>query len=838
MLLTEINHSASIYEKNKKDFQWDKDVHFLLDNRMGLDQMSLQKIHLRDKLAKGEMPPLNPLLMASLNIKMYGHARKKDFNTIPHFPLIDQVIGEAIGELEKQPFEPSAVDISLYSGSEKNRLHLMQLQDGLKKHIYEPYKEKITREYMMQYGVADITQMSHEDQQQMQSDISNRIQQMMPEKINEYFDKEYVSPFSEMAQMLLDLECKSKNLKDHFDTRFFQGYNHGLEMSYIYESHGMPRIKTCFRKGASWEGGEDVDCIEDGDALKYEMNNRSLIEIINDYGGLLSKSDLEKLESLGNFGQGLNGDFNIQGPILESQMMGFYADNYKELYPDGINIRTPEGQDTMLRLRSMFYRGGANRKYRDCHIVYKTPIMINMVTRVVNGRVEFCWRDSDYVMNPDYGDIEIKAIKSIQVRGCRAIGEGKNKIYIDAGPLKYDWADISDPRKKKLPYSGGFYGRESGGEPVPPMEKGINFQIKVNVEAGRLEEEKGFNIGKVFLMLESARPDDWTPEMFFDVMKGTRVISLDETKLNPTLAGALLQGGRIFNSIDMSNIVAIKDSIEQIEILYRNMRRAMGAQEREISPYASMENVRASQQNASSRTFDVYNKHNKYVNNTLQMYMDFCMYVYRKNPAALSWVANDMNMEMLISDDFLNFGRMGVFVGNTIEDQISLREFKQETLPFIQNGAYEVIGEFARIKQAKSWGEILQAAESLTRKAKNMREQAQASQQQQQQQLAQQEAEAIDKQLQHQDKLATDKNMTAIELADINSKQMYNAVDVDKDNQSDINQRNDATLEYERQRDEKDRRLKEKQMAIDREIDLKKIEASLKVKRLATKVKK
>lgn len=837
-MINDIDHTLSQYEKNKDNFQWDKDVLVLLQSRMGVDANTRAKLEFKEELAKGKMPKLNAQQQQNLNIKMYGHARKKDFNLIPHFPLIDQVLEEAVGELERQPFEPSAEDISLFSKNIKDSEHKQEMEAWLMQNKLKPFYENLTQEYFLKYGIADLAQLSHEDQQQVQSDIENRKKQLTPKDINNYFENDYYSPFSEMAQFLTDLECKSKNLKNHFDKRFRHGYVNGAQISYIHKSHGLPRITQCHRKYFDWEGDEGVDTIEDGFVAFYDYP-RSLIQTYVMYGEQLTDADIKKLEKNNDYSRGINGDFNILGPVQETAMLSFYYDNHKELFPDGINWRSEEGQRILMQIRQLTSRGiHPSRMVRDCHAVWITSTHMKLVERNVKGRKERAWRHNDYVMNPDYGDISVQKVRGMQVRGCRSLGEGNNKVFIDAGPLDFDWADIYDPIKRKLPYTGGFYGLDFGRSITAPFDKGINFQIKINVEAARLEEEKGFDLGKMFVMLESAMPDGYTPEIFFDTMKGTRIINLDENKLNPQIASALMSGGRVFNSIDMGNQVKVKEAAEEIERLYYTLKRAMGLDGKDISPYDSIENVRQRQQMASSRTFDVYNKHSRWQNNTLQMYMDFCMDTYRQNPGAIEQMTSDLNMAMLMSDEFLQFGRVGVFVGNSVEDQVAIREFKQEMLPFIQNEAYEVLEDFARIKKAKSWGEVLNATQSLSRKSAAMRQAAQeaaiAQQQEERAALAEQKQMDYD----HQDRQLLQKSETSIDLAEINSREQANAVDINKNSQNDFTEQAEKDLAYQRERDNKDRALEYKKADDKLKVDLAKVMEMQKNRRLTKKAKK
>lgn len=837
-MINDIDHTLSQYEKNKDDYQWDKDVLVLLQSRMGVDANTRKRLEFKEQLAAGKMSKLNPQEQQNLNIKLYGHARKKDFNLIPHFPLIDQVLEEAVGELERQPFEPSADDISLFSKNIKDSEHKEEIKAWLNKNKLEPLFQGITQRYFMENNIADMAQLSHEDQQQVQSDIEARKKQQTPREINDYFENDYYSPFSQMAQFLTDLECKTKNLKNHFDNRFRHGYVHGAEISYIHKSHGLPRITPCHRKYFDWDGDEGVDTIEDGFVAFYDYP-RALVQCYALYGEHLTDADIKKLEKNNDYARGLNGDFNIQGPIQETAMLSFYYDNHKEMFPDGVDWRSEEGQRVLMQIRQITSRGiHPSRMVRDCHAVWLTSTIMKLVERNVKGRREYAWRHNDYVMNPDYGDITVKKVRGMQVRGCRSLGEGNNRVFVEPGPLQFDWSDIYDPIKKKLPYSGGFYGLDFGKSITAPFDKGINFQIKINVEAARLEEEKGFDLGKMFVMLESAMPDGYTPEIFFDVMKGTRIINLDENKLNPTIAGALMQGGRVFNSIDMSNKVGVKEAAEEIERLYYTLKRAMGMDGKDISPYDSIENVRQRQQQSSSRTFDVYNKHGRFENNTLQMYMDFCMDTYRENPRAIEQMTSDLNMAMLMSEEFLQFGRIGVFIGNSVEDQIAIREFKQEMLPFIQNEAYEVLEDFARIKKAKSWGEVLNATQSLSRKSAGMRQAAQeAAMKQEQEQMA-----AIERQKQmdydHQDRQLLQKGANAIDLAEINATDKANAVDINKNAQNDFTEQAEKDLAYQRERDNKDRALEYKKADDKLKVDLAKVAEIQKNRRLTQKSKK
>lgn len=816
-----IDHFLSYAKKKVEDFKWAKEAYKVYYRSMSPSFEEWQRSYLKQNLAAGEMPNLNDMDLKRMGIKMYGHAAKRDFNLVPHFPLIDTLYEKMKGIRQRMNFEPMAVDISLFAKNIKSQEQLQRLQESLK-YDYDLFKEKITREYLMRYGVTDVSQFSHEEQQDMQEEIGNRVKEMTPERINEYFDKEYYSPFSEQSQMMLDYESNTKNLKNHFEMRFAEGYKDNLEVSYMYTSHGLPRITLIDSRTFTNIESDDCKEIEYSERC-FHQTYRAPMDILNLYGEDIKLSDIEKIKP-GFFHIGFNGNINILNGVQETLALSHYADNYErdpERYHN-IDQRTPEGQEKMMAFKSMFFnRNRTGSMISDGHVTFKTPIDMKSVKRITNGRIEYSWRDSDYEKNPDV-DIDVKTFKSVKVWQARCIGDPMGEVFVKAGPLDFDWADISDPTKKRHPYSGGYHGtlvvEQNGTRRRRGLfDKGIVHQVNINIENARCEEEKGFNIGKVFVMLQEARGPDVTPEMFFDTMKGSRLIDLDGSQLTGTFASALAASGRIFNSVDMSNNVAVKDSMEQIEAHFRSMKRAMGVDEMDVNPYSTDNVARVGQENATNSTLDLFTTHIKYMNNTLQMYIDLCHYAYKKNPRVLEGVMNDMSYQLLLTEDFLQHGKPGVFIRNDIQDQMLLRETKMDAVHFIQNGAYSIIPDYVRFKMGRNMAEILNAAEAMARKSDNQQQQMMQAQQEQAKQAMAQRQQELEATWAHESSEKDKDRHTKIDTSAMMAEQWLNQADVDQDGQNDLNQNADKQRGFDREENEKDRRLK-------REIEMRKAE--------------
>ena len=837
-LLADIKHHESYSKKKANDYQWAKNAFDIYDQNMALHKEERRRMEIKYSLAQGELPDLNPYDMKLMSIRINPVNQKRAFNRIPHVPIIDTLYNLIVGERQRQVFEPMAFDIGLFSRGEKSRLHLLYLQKYLERTVYEPYKAEVTQRYMMELGIQSPTQLGSDEQQQMMSDINKRLLEMTPDRINEYFKKDYVSPFSEEAQMLLNYEKRTKNLKHHFEERFKHGYIANVEASYIYESHGNPFLEICNPEGLSWDCSDDVNFIEDCDIVKYETY-RTYMDIFNRHGEKIKASDVENIDA-GYYNVDAFGRTTYKSPVtpmMESQIISYYSDNQHKLFPHGIDQNTPEGQATLIALQSKFYTGHGlvGERIRDCHIAFRTPVLLKHVKREVNGRIEYSWRDYDYVLNPDHGDIDEKVIRSTEVWETRMLGTPARGVYIDCGPVKYQWADIDNPRKKKLPYTGVIYNKlMNNSKNRGGFDRGVPYQIEFNIESARLEEEKSFNIGKLFTMFMSAKPDEYSWEGYVDLIKGSRVVPIDETKLmGNNVALAMATGGHIFKSVDLTNTPSIADSIQQLDIIYRNMMRSMSidpGRQGDASPYISIENNKQNIQNSSNKTLDIYTTHNLGINNTLQMYMEFCHYVYSKNPRILTWVSDDMSMaELRLSDPFLSFGKVGTFYTNSIDDQRDLYDFKTQLMNMIQNpDAFRIIEELARISFAKTPTELLNAARAISDKFSQQMKEAQESQTAQLQQQMQIEMQNKEREYQHDKEMQEADRQEKLGVAALTAEQFMNQYDIDQDSINDLNEREERKMKHETEENEKDRRREamENEKQRQHELDLERIRAA------------
>lgn len=819
-----IDHLKSYAKKREKDFEWVEDAHKIYSSSLNLGYAERARLRFKYDLSVGYMPKMNPRLYNQLSIRDNFGYDIREFMKVPHQPMINTIIESLVGERQRMPFEPMAVDIGMFSMNEKRRLHTSMLQDYLKERIMVPLNERVGRQYFMENGIADLTQVSHEDQQQIQSDIRGRVAEQTPEKINEYFNNEYYSAFSEEAQQLLEHEKNRMSLKFLYEDSFKHGLISNKEIQYISERHMLPFMERVNPEWFAWEGSADCPFFEDGDAAHYRAP-RTYMDIFSRYGDKIKPGDVSKIGEMSSYDRkGFSLDtmfdsrreYQSNDPVMESRIIGFYSEN-EHLFPEGINQNSGAHQELILALKSRFGNdSGVNGPLiEDSHVVFRTTNKVKLITRDVKGRLEYSWRDSDYVCNPDVGDVEEKNYITTDIMQARRLGSERNGVFIDKGPLPFQWTDPDNPYSRKLPYFGGWHNKLMGNTSIDMgnMDRGINLQLQFNIESARLSEERSYNMGKVFTMLMSMKPDKYSWPEFIETIRGSRIVPIDDSKLTSQASIAMAAGGRILQSLDLSNEANVAGAMQHMENIFRNMQATMGwnpLRNGGGSPYSSNATNQQNYMAATNQTYDVHSAHAKLMENSLNGYMEQCRRTYRNFPKTLRWITDDMTAaELTLSEEWLAYAKMGVVIRSSVEDQDSMRELKLETMNFIQNQNAHLISTIARIKFAKTPAQILNIGDRLAKKI------AEENAQNQKAQLAVMQEDAKKKEqmelakLQNAQKINQDKIEGNLGMAALEQDSLY---DIDHDDRSDLLEKTDKEIAYKERKDAADRELEREKM--------------------------
>jgi hypothetical protein len=278
----------------------------------------------------------------------------------------------------------------------------------------------------------------------------------------------------------------------------------------------------------------------------------------------------------------------------------------------------------------------------------------------------------------------------------------------------------------------------------------------------------------------------------------------------------------------------------------------LGSQSASLAVSNNQQNI----QQSSYQTYDIYNLHNKVVENLLNAILNTARIAFRDNENMKTYILSDMSIaELEIDNELLERSELGIKLKNSAQDLENILEVKRLMQPMVQNGLIS-FPELIRMQFSKSASELMNIAENAEAKMiKRQAEQQQAQQQQmeQQAQIAQQ-LEQMRQQFQmgmQQMKLESEERQSEIESTRFAQQQ-----DIDQNNVADVNEREALRLEFELYKFDKEYELKELELKLkyndnsgklkvelsklsqDKELEMKKLKDNLEIKNKEIAVKR
>ena len=276
---------------------------------------------------------------------------------------------------------------------------------------------------------------------------------------------------------------------------------------------------------------------------------------------------------------------------------------------------------------------------------------------------------------------------------------------------------------------------------VAPMDLGKPWQYKFNVQLAKIHELEATDMGKVFLTSFHAKPKNWSWQKFILMAKYGKIIPIDLQQEGVTPADA-----QIFKSLDLSTISDLAGKLQYLEFIKNQVALSMSYNPSRLGMQQSSVSVTNNQQNimqSSYQTYDLFNTHNKVVENLMNVVINVARVAFKDNPPIKTYVLDDMSVaELDIDWEMLWRSELAIKVRNSSQDFENILQVRQQAQSMIQNGLIS-FPELIRLQWAKSGADIMNIAEGAEERMK----QQQAEQQQAQQEQMQQQAE-IQQQLQ------------------------------------------------------------------------------------------
>lgn len=837
-----LNKRLTWRQQTKKDNQWMKDCINFIDSQYYCyqDIANLRRLQMNYDLANGHgEKAMEEYGKHQVDLPEDKFGNMNIYGNIQHHPVIQQVYKAMVGEQQLRPLTPLALDTSAFSMSQARRKRLQMSQEYLHEQIIAPamarIKAEVQQQYTQQNGIKDLFKLDPQQQMQMQADIEQRTKAATPKEIQDYMRKDYKSPSSIQAQKILDFAMHDLNIKFITDENFKNLIIAGKEIYRVGIRNGKTFLELVNPMGFFHISRPNALFIEEGVCWKYEQQI-----MFNDlhawHGEEIGNSNelRDKLDHISYSSRGRK--FGEPNP----QMVVEVARGNTDIITKAPDIMTREGQE-FLQAQLLHGYGRKNQwgDIRHVHCAWKGLRRLKQIKRYNpdNDRVKSIWIDESYVFNPTKTDEN--GYRDVEEYICWApcIFEGslvQNDIYLGVGPVEYQYKSLDNPWEVKGPYVGGTYSKlMNNTEEAAPMDPAKAWQFKFNLQMARIHELEATDLGTVLHTTLNSIPEGWSFEQYFLMMKYGKLAISDNTR-----EGWRPEDAQMIKQLDLSTTHRVAEKLQYLDYIRNQIILSMDYNPSRLGLQGPTVAVTNNQQNiiqSSYQTNDVFNIHNKIVENLLNVVVDVEKVSLRENDSLKGYVLDDLSIADLdLNWELIDGSEINVKIVNSSEEYQNVQEIKQLMQPMVQNGLLS-LPDLIRVGFSKSKAELLNFAEQAQEASEKRMQQAQSAQEQlmqQQQQMAMQ-MEQMRKEFELQ-KQANEHNMR-IQEALIESSWAAQQMDIDRNKIPDTLTLERAKQEFELKKLEKEHqfkskehedemRLKEKEFQLEKDLTQTKLE--------------
>lgn len=818
----EIKLRVSDSAKYTSDFQRAKDILEVIDNYYGVyrDDEKISKYSINYDLFNGRLD-VN-LYSDPLKVKMGGEEVVLEQNDIVHYPFISQIARAMHGEQKIRPFIPIAKDI----GPAAMNMRKMKYNDLIKERINTvlvgPLRETIFQTWMQENGVTDPREMPPEMQQQMQADIQQRMQARMPEEIMEYMENQYSTPTQRGAQQMVDFLVDFLDIKFKQDEGFKNAIVTGEEIYYVGERNGDVVFDIINPKYFTWYGSQHTVQYEKGDWAKYEQWF-SIESSMQRHAMTLDNKNLKDLEK---YIEPIGGIKNIGDPRLDPIQRAVMYDlsdsrNPRREHYENMNIGLRSDHNEMLNLyASVINRYGGSYGtsisaygIREVHCAWRDKRKLKYVIRrdEKTGEKQSYWLDEHYEPQPK--DIEIKDVWVDQVWEGTKLGTHQDPIYTNIRPRAGQYKSIFDPFDVDLPYYGMAYNTHmNNSKNVSPVDLGKSFQKEIDATMSNIRFDMATDIGKVFMMELSMKPENWTWQEFMSAIKTGKM-----AVVNTNQSGTPLDHNAS-KAIDMSRIDDISNKLAYLNTLRQFLVQAMlfnDARVGAIGEYATNNNTRANQSASYNQTEDFFDTHRKIVERALNGLINIAKTVYKDKPHRKELIFDDITLAELESSGDFWYEALGIKISLSSDDIRDVGRIKDLALTLAQNTMSPK--SIVELSLAKTPTDVMDIMRKETKAAQMMQEQQMQAQQQMMEQQRQAAIEEREAKFQQELTLAQIDNASKEKRSALEASQFERQSDVNNNKIADSVERAEKQGEMDKFKIEMDHKIKQEELDIKRE---------------------
>lgn len=696
-------------------------------------------------------------------------------NYLRHYDIISQVVNTLSGEWQKRP----------------DLFRVKQLGDGATNE-YLRAKVEMTKQYVVQRIESEINRKllekgidinkndfaSQEEAQAYQEQLTQAKQALTPQAIQKYMDTDFLTQAEIWGQHQKDFDREYFNLAEKEKIEFEdmliadRCFRHFYITPTGYGQETWNPITTFFHKSP------DIIYIEDGDYVGRILN-LSINTIIDRYGHLMTKEDLDTLQGNNNedktkwvdsqFSWVYNNYFvPFQGfPAIDiaRQGMGLLQNNGEIPFADN-NFFNYVNENSYFRERLGYYF--VTEAY------WKTQKKLFKITYIDEETQEIVVKivDENYII-PDYfvESIDIFAeehdVNTYCVTEINEVWKGikintsidknlKKDLYLAIQPNDFQFKGDFNIYGSKLPVCGQVFSvRNSHSMSLVDMMK--PYQIGYNVVMNQLYQLAEKEIGMFVVMDVNMFPSskDWGGEDAWDkwmLMAKTLGLLPADTSPQNVRNSLAATGGFLPKVIDLNLAAQMVSRMNIAKFLEEQALKQVGFNAYRTGAYSATSTAQGVEQGTAAsynQTETYFTNFSNYLRRCTQMALNMAQFVQsKKEDVTFTYIKGDLNRAFVkvLGTDLL-LADLGVFVVNSQENARQLEMMRRFALENNTSGLTGV--DMANIIMMNSPQQIKRELEVSYNKILEQQQQAQQLKQQELEQTKQLEDAKLQQENQH-----------------------------------------------------------------------------------------
>lgn len=703
---------------------------------------------------------------------------------IGHYPKINTITRNLIDTVAAPPLVAIAKDYSMYGRKYREEKTVEAIKEHYYNTLFKPREDAVKSQYLQENNIQDVFSLSPEEQNQVENDLRKRIKEAIPKSMMEDL-KKIRTPDEKIKQVLINNDRREYGMDNMLREGAEMAIMSNSEYYKIGKNGNKPTIELLDSKYVTWIGSSSTLYSHKGSMAKH---TRYLTphEVIKKYGREVMSNKKFIAELSGKFDEipGYSGWNHNHGDSSSGLFVNLEYD-FLDMIDRNPNLiqndwRTQAGQDdikNVYRLLSQSWQPGYG--IREDYVTWKWTEMIKQVIRrEADGTFKEYYLGDWYVFSPEKGDVEIRNFPINKVWHGTVLG---NDLIVGLEAVDWvyhKWEDIFDPN---LTIVGTNYGKSIGYEStktiICPAKR---YQLSYNIAKSKNEEIEAAETGPISMFNLGMRPQGWSEEDYAKMIFSSKRVPFSTERNSRDVGGApVIQTNHSSSEIDRREARLDRIEREMYESVGLN-KDAMG----QSSQYASNALAQNNIAGANKQMSQLLERRRNLKEQLLDFFCSHSMICLLDDPEKQSVLLDDFSrVHVTVNEEQIRGNVTNVFIVEDYEEAALQKEIRMHVLAMLQNG-YSIKDIIAVLK-SKSTAEMEEIAEisEMNRQEIEARNNEVAAEQMK---IQSDIKMAVEQMKQDMENLrAENKNKANIQMAELNSKTMLYAADVDGDNKSD-----------------------------------------------------